>query len=178
MFAENTPDVVGPDSPRQDGRKTRTVYFAGCAWQVPVFWLFCYDLEDLSDYQCDDGSLIPTLVTPLERVRARLAERDGLARSLFPQYVSVWEEWRQAVEKLKRHYLKADMCEIWCIDGGDILKDSLTAALSWLRTGKPKHGLDDLLGVAGISTYDRKTHTFTYDEERACPERYLYGWLE
>ena len=45
--------------------------------------------------------------------------------------------------------------------------DSLTAALSWLRTGKPKRGLDDLLGVAGISTYDRKTHTFTYDEERA-----------
>jgi hypothetical protein len=113
MFAENTPDVVGPDGPRRDGRKTRTVYFAGCAWQVPVFWLFCYDFEDLTDYECDDGALVPTLVTPMERVRARLEERDEPVRSLFPQ----------------------------CIEADGTLKDALTAALSWLRTGHPPEGV-------------------------------------
>lgn len=58
------------------------------------------------------------------------------------------------------------------------LKASLIAVLPWLRTGKLKRGLDDLLDVADISTYNRKTRTLIYDEEYACPEHYLYGWLE
>jgi len=178
LFAENTPDVVGPDSPRRDRRRTKTVFFAGCAWQVPVFWLFCFDSEDLSDYECNDGSLIPTLVSHMDRVRARLAERDALARSLFPQYVSVWEKWRQAVEKIKRTFLKTSLCEIWCLYEDDTyFKNSLSAALDFLR-GEEPDGLEDLVTLAGIMTYDRKTCTFTFDEDRECAEKFLYGWLE
>jgi hypothetical protein len=176
LYAEDIPEL----GKAKRGARRRTFIIGGAAYSVPVFWSFAYDAENLVEYRCeseDGGSfVIPALVSDMESVRRRLEERDALARSLFPQYPAVWEEWRQAVESVRRRYLKADLGEIWCLyEDNDELRGYLAAGLAWLRGG-PKVGLDYLLGMAGIDTYDPKTRTFSYG--KWCPEKFLYGWLD
>lgn len=178
LVAEDSPDLVGPGT-RRDGRgASGTVVFAGCAWQVPVFWSFCFGLEDLGEFRCADGDGVPALVSPMGRVRRRLAERDALARSTFWQHAAAWRTWRAAVEAVPRGYLKTCLSGIWCLyeDPGSLKRD-LTAGLGWLA-GRAPDGLARLTALAGIHAYDRKSGTFTLSPCRECAERFLYGWLE
>lgn len=165
-----------------DGGDALTV--AGCAYQVPVFWLFCFDPGDLSvvpsvpDEGSGESQPIPTLTAAMARVHARLAERERLALRLFGPHADVWREWRAGVESVGRAFLKAEMCEIWClIDDPDGLRRQLASALEWIHRGNGT-ALDDVLGLAGIEGYDRMTGRLHFDPERECAERFLFGWLE
>jgi hypothetical protein len=174
LFAEDTPEL--------DNEECDKFFVAGCAYQVPIFWLFCFDPDNLVEHRVEndegDSDVVPDLVSDMVSVRRRLEERDELARSRFPEHTAIWEEWRQAVESVEQPYLKTDLGEIWCLyQGHDDLLAELTGALAWL-SGGPASGFDDLLSLAGLGTYDRQTRAFTFDPKRDCAERYLYGWLE
>jgi len=179
LFADGDPEplryVRNDDDEFSVTYGKRYVLVAGCAWQVPVFWLFCYDPEDLTIAEAGDDE-IPTLTAPIERVKARLAEREKRARRLFPEHADVWAEWVAAIRKVKRPYLKVEMSEIWCLSP-DTWHDGVASALDWIA-GRSADGLDDVLGVAGISRYDQRTGKLSFDEERECAEKFLYGWLE
>jgi hypothetical protein len=174
LFAQDTPDL--------DGESRDTFFVAGCAYQVPILWLFCFDTDSLTLHRVEndegESALIPDLVSSMASVRQRLAKRDELARAHFPKHTAVWEEWRQAVESVEMPYLKTGLVEIWCLyQDAEGLRRELAGALAWLGGG-PKSGFNDLLSLAGLETYNARTRDFTFDPKRDCAERYLYGWLE
>jgi hypothetical protein len=179
LFANNDPEPLRYELDDDDcfsaGVGKQCVFVAGCAWQVPVFWLFCFDPEDLTLAEAGEDQ-IPTLTAPMQRVKARLAEREKRARSLFPELAGVWTEFVAAVTRVKRKYLKVEMGEIWCLSP-DTWHDGLDNALAWIA-GRSTAGLDDLLGIAGIQRYDHRTGKLSFDEDRECAEKFLYGWLE
>src|SRR5262249_42160398 len=140
-----------------------TVQVAGADGQLPVFWLFCFDVGDIAVVESDDGA-IPALVAEMARVRGRLAERGAMATELFPSHAHAWDEFREAIEAAGRKYLKVDAYEIWLLhdepsDFGRLLKK----ALNW-PASKKAGDLDALLSLAGIEGYDRKTRNFTVPE--------------
>lgn len=174
LFAEDTPAPYDPFAEESDPGAD-TVQVAGAAYQVPAFWLACFDKADIAVVESEEGD-IPQLVSELDRVRSRLAEREVVVKELFPAHAKAWEEFRRAVEAAGRKYLKVDAYEIWMLheeDGefGRLLKK----ALSWFGSRK-KSDLDALLSLAGIEAYDSKAKTFFSGDDD--PERFLYGWLE
>ena len=174
LLADDTPHPPSPEYDDDPGRNP--LFIAGCAFQVPAFWLFCFDAQDLTHYEDADGP-VPTLIAEMDKVRQRLADRDGKARDLFPQHVTVWEEWRKAIDLVDREYLKMDVVELQALcDNEDDLACQLSEALDWFEFGNASE-LEHLLALAGISTYDATTRTFTSDEKRAPPGKFLCGWL-
>jgi len=175
LLADDTPHPPSPEHDDDPGREPLSV--AGCAYQVPAFWLFCFDAHDLTHYE-DAGGPVPTLIAEMDKVRQRLADRDRRARDLFPQHVAVWEEWCKAIDRVDRQYLKMDVIELQMLcDNEDDLACQLSEALDWFEFGNASE-LEHLLALAGISTYDAKTRSFTFDEKEECAEKFLYGWLE
>lgn len=175
LFAEDTAAPYNPLAEKRDPL-ANTVQLAGAAYQIPAFWLFCFDNNDMVEVESEEGK-IPSLVCAMSRVRFRLAERDRAASELFPGHTHAWQEFRKAVEAAGRKYLKIDAYEIWMLpeDPRDFVR-SLKMALNWFASGD-KTDLDALLSLAGIEGYDREAKTFTVFEGDD-PERYLYGWLE
>ena len=112
----------------------------------------------------------------MKRVKARLAEREKRALALFPEHAGVWAEFVAAIREVKRPYLKVEMGEIWCLSP-DTWHDGVASALNWIA-GRSAAGLEDVLGVAGIQRYDERTGKLSFDEDRECAEKFLYGWLE
>src|SRR5689334_1675220 len=130
LFADNDPRPLryeGEGAEVSDG----AVFICGCAYQVPVLWLFCFDPEDLT-----------------------LAERENRARSLFPEHAEVWDEFVEALNAIEPDHLKVEMGEIWCLMDGDELRRQLAAALDWVA-GRSRTGLDELLSLAGVERYDQ-----------------------
>jgi hypothetical protein len=165
LFAEDTPAPYDPIAEESDPG-ANTVQVAGAAYQVPAFWLACFDKADIAVVESEEGD-IPQLVSEMDRVRPRLAEREAAVKELFPSHVAAWDEFRRAVEAAGRKYLKVDAYEIWMIP-----KDTseygrlLTRALNWFAR----------LSLAGIETYDTEAKTFSAGDDD--PERFLYGGLE
>jgi hypothetical protein len=159
--------------------RAKTVFIAGAAYEVPVFWLFCFDPADLATIESAEGDF-PTLVTEMARARARLAARAALAGGLFPAAAGAWEEFRHAVEAAAgRKYLKVDAYEVRMLNADDSRGEFaglLRRALGWFESGE-EASLDALLPLAGIGGYDRESGSFPVSEND-CPERFLYGWLE
>src|SRR5262245_27770559 len=109
LLAEDSPS---PPALQHDGDTVaNTLFVAGCAYQVPAVWLFCFGSDDLSHYQGEAGP-VPALVAEMDKVRQRLADRDRRARDLFPEHEAIWERWRGVIDAIDRQYLKADFCEI------------------------------------------------------------------
>jgi hypothetical protein len=175
LLADDTPHPPSPE--HDDEPETNRLFVAGCAYQVPVFWLFCFGAEDLTHYEDDEGP-VPALIAEMDKVRQRLADRDQRARELFPEHVAIWERWCQAIDAIDRQYLKADVGEIQMLcDDEDELACQLSEALDWFELENDLER-DHLLALAGITTYDAKTRTFTFDEANQRAEKFLYGWLE
>jgi hypothetical protein len=174
LFAENTPDPYDPD--RKPRAKDKSVFIAGAAYQVPVFWLCCFDKSDIAPVEWQNYE-IPQLVSEMAPVRARLAERAALVKKFFPSHTSAWKDFRSAVEKADRKYLKLDGSEIWCLfPNQSAFGELLDKALNWFHS-KKKADLKALFSLAGIEGYDAKTKKFSIPADNA-PERYLYGWFE
>lgn len=112
LYAEDTPSGYNPEAKGHEPQ-ANTLFVAGAAYQIPVYWLFCFDSNtDFVEVKLSDGEY-STLVSPVPAVRKRLAQRDALARALFPEYVADWERWRRVVESVDRQYLKLDPYELW-----------------------------------------------------------------
>src|SRR5262249_22668120 len=79
LFAENTPDPYDPD--RKPRAKDKTVFIAGAAYQVPAFWLCCFDKSDIAPVEWQNYE-IPQLVSEMAPLRSRLAERAALVKEL------------------------------------------------------------------------------------------------
>jgi hypothetical protein len=175
LFGEDTPTPLDPFS-EEDDSQTNTLWVAGAAYQIPAYWLFCFDKSDLTEIESEEGR-IPGLVCRTTAARPHLRTRDGLARELFPEHVPIWRQWRRAIKAVRRKYLKVDAYEIWMLGADEReLGRQLRKALGWFTTDR-KANRDALLLLAGIEGYDRKTKTFPVPEGE-CPERYLYGWFE
>jgi hypothetical protein len=174
LFAEDTPAPYDPFAEVSE-LGTNTLQVAGAAYQVPMFWLCCFDKADIAIVKTQEGD-IPALVSEMARVRSRLAERDDLVKALFPAYIRAWDEFRKAVDLADRKYLKVDAYEIWMLNEEGEFGRLLKKALNWFRS-KKKADQDALLFLAGIEGYDRKTKSFTVPENDD-PEQFLYGWLE
>src|SRR3954451_6608858 len=110
LLAEDDPEPVHPEAERE--RRGKTEFITEGVYRIPVFWLFCFDRGDLVTLTLANGDPLPTLVAGMKKVRRRLAQRDRLARELFPEHVGIWEEWREQNEAVEQRYLKADLCEI------------------------------------------------------------------
>jgi hypothetical protein len=173
LFAEDTPTPFDPFG-EEGAPGANTVQIAGAAYQLPAFWLSCFDKDDIAVIESEEGDL-PALVSELARVRARLGERGALVKGLFPAHAAAWNEFRRAVGGVGRKYLKVDAYEIWLLYEGGEFGRLLKKALNWFRSGK-KADLSALLSLAGIEAYDSKSMNFSADEYD--PECYLYAWLE
>jgi hypothetical protein len=174
LFAEDTSAPYDPLAEKCDPG-ANTVQVAGAAYQIPAFWLACFDTADIAVVESEEGD-IPQLVSELERVRFRLAEREAAVQELFPAHAAAWDEFRCAVEAAGRKYLKVDTYEIWMLeeDDGEFGR-LLKKALSWFRS-RTASDLDALLSLAGIEAYDSESKTFSAGDDD--PKRFLYGWLE
>jgi hypothetical protein len=174
LFVEDTPAPYDPFA-EADDPGANAVQLAGAAYQVPVFWLACFDRADIAVVKSEEGH-IPQLVSELDRVRLRLGEREAVIKELFPAHAAAWDEFRRAVEATGRKYLKVDVYEIWMLneDDGEFAR-LLKKALNWFGSRK-QADLNALLSLAGIEGYDSKAKTFSTGDD--APERFLYGWLE
>jgi hypothetical protein len=174
LFAEDTPAPYDPLAEESEPG-ANTVQVAGAAYQLPPFWLACFDKGDIAVVESEEGD-IPQLVSELDRVRSRLAEREAAVKELFPAHVAAWDKFRRAVEAAGRKFLKVDAYEIWMLseDDGEFGRQ-LKKALNWFESRK-QADLDALLALAGIEAYDSTTKTFSAGGDD--PERFLYGWLD
>ncbi len=178
LVAENTRIPVGPwDEPNDP--KAKTVFVAGAVYQIPAFWLFCFEEPELVDREYE-GEPIPTLVTALKKARQRLKARDPQARELFPAHARIWEGWRQAIDSVERRYLKVDAFEIWQLSPGEgELGGEICLALDWFESDKESElsgtQLAYLLRLAGITKYDPKKRSFPIPKGE-CAEKFLIGY--
>jgi len=172
LFAEDTPT---PYNPSADGSQSgaNTVWVAGAAYQIPAFWLYCFDKANLA-VVVSEGDTIPALVSEMAPVSSRLAEREAVAKEVFPAYGRAWDEFRRAVEAADRKYLKLDACEIFMLYKGNEFGRLLEKALNWFGSRR-ETDLDALLSLAGIDHYNGRTKSFSAGEYDS--EMYLYGWL-
>lgn len=114
----------------------------------------------------------------MKRVRARLKEREKRAVGLFPDHAALWARWREVVELLDRSYLKADLETLLCeVEPPERLRPRLDSALGSISRDD-ESSLVDLLQLAGIENYDRRTGRLSFDPKDQCAEALLYGWLE
>jgi hypothetical protein len=174
LFAEDTPAAYNPEQKGTD-RQANTLHIAGAAYQIPVFWLFCFAEEDFVDVHMSQGRF-STLVTNMGQVRRRLTERDTLAREFFPAHAGIWSHWRAVIEAVDRRYLKLDPYEIWLLYKEDYeLGGMLYNALDWFDPPHDQRDLDFLLGLAGIEDYSRECRAFPI-KKNECPERFLVGF--
>ena len=176
LFAEETPAPYNPLNDTKDAR-TKTLFIAGAAYRIPVFWMFCFAEEDFVEVPLSE-SKFSTLVAPTEAVRRRLDARDTLARDFFPDHADLWLRWRRVIESIDRSFLKLDPYELWmlCKTEGH-LDAELRLALEWF-TCRDDYEFTSLLNLAGIEDYDDATRRMLFDEEHSSPERFLIGWLE
>jgi hypothetical protein len=154
LLAEDSPAPSRAEAaPRT---KSNTVYVASARW-VPVFWMFCFEADDLTDVDLD-GEEVPTLTSPLGAVRERLAARDAVAREWFPGFTDLWGKWRQAVGGLGQRFLKLDSYALSCLGDHRDFAASLFMALD----GAEPIGLDldCLLELAFIEAYDVDKRSF------------------
>lgn len=174
LFAE---DTASPYDPFAEGDEAgaNTLQIAGAAYQIPAFWLACFEKADVAVVASEEGE-IPQLVCEMGRVRTRLAEREPAVKELFPGHAGAWDDFRRAVEAAGRKYLKVDASEIWMLheDDGEFAR-RLRKALNWFGSRK-RADLDALLSLAGIEGYDSKAKTFSAGADD--PELFLCGWLE
>jgi len=176
LFAEDTPAPYNPAKPMKTGG--RFLDIAGAAYQIPVFWMFCFEEEDFVVVRLPRKQSFSTLVAPMKKVRQRLAERDELARGFFPDAAEMWSSWRKTIEAVDRRYLKLDVCEIWVLyKNAKELEKEMKLALDWFDC-KDDYEFTSLLNVAGIEDYDDKTRRVLFDENRWCLEKFLIGWFE
>jgi hypothetical protein len=190
LFAEDTKAAYNPEAESPAGRP---VFIAGAAYQIPAFWLFCFDADgDFAEVHTSAG-LFLTVVAPMKAVRERLAARDPLARRLFPKHTEAWDLWRRVVAGVRRRYLKLDPYEIWQLfdDETDVPYNAVIGdAVDWVcgaagladpaaAIRKTDDDLRSLLSLAGLlGRYDFRRRTVTFDPEAECAERFLYGWYE
>ncbi len=173
LFAEDTPTPYDPFA-EEDKPGANMLIIAGAAYQVPVFWLACFDQDDIAVIESEEGD-IPELVSEMAVVRSRLSEREAMVKDLFPGHAPAWDEFRQAIEGVGQKYLKVDAYEIWLLYEDDEFGHLLRKALNWFRS-REEADLEALLSLAGIEAYNNKTKTFSAGEY--APEAFLYGWLE
>jgi hypothetical protein len=177
LFAEDTPAPYNPAATKKDPQ-AHSVFIAGAAYQIPVFWLFCFEEEDFVVVRLSRKESFSTLVAPMEKVRWRLAERDKLARDFFPEAAEIWSGWRKTIEAIDRSYLKLDVCEIWVLyKNAKELEGEMQLALDWFDC-QEDYEFTSLLGLAGIDDYDDKTRRILFDEKRWCLEKFVIGWYE
>jgi hypothetical protein len=178
LFAEDTPDAYNPMVEESD-EGANTLFVAGAAYQIPVFWLCCFDEENFVDVDLGEDGTLSALVAPMADVRRRLSERHGRVIDLFPAHVAVWKQWRKVIESVDRRFLKLDPCEI-CIlyEDPETLGGEMYEAMEWLDGSGIEAERESLLSLAGIENYDPATRTFSFDEKQECPEKFLFGWLE
>ena len=176
LFAEDTPAPHNPAKPMN--ARAESVYIAGAAYQIPVFWMFCFEEEDFVNVRLSSRQSFSTLVAPMAKVRPRLQARDALALEYFPDGAEIWSGWRKTIEAVDRRYLKVDTCEIWVLyrDNKHFVQE-LQLALDWFDK-QDDYEFTSLLGLTGIEDYDDRTHRVLFDEKRSCLEKFLIGWYE
>jgi hypothetical protein len=154
LLAEDSPTPSRAESAPK--AKYNTVYVASARW-VPVFWMFCFEADDLTDVELD-GEQVPTLTSPMRAVRERLAAREAVAREWFPGFVGLWVKWREAIGRLEQQYLKLDSYALSCMGDHRDFASGLFMALD----GPDPHGLDleYLLDLACIEGYDEAERSF------------------
>ncbi len=178
LLAENTKAPVGPwDEPNDP--KAKTLFIAGAAYQIPAFWLFCFEEPELAEREYE-GEPIPTLVTTLKKARQRLKARDQQARELFPAHSAIWDGWREVIDSVERRYLKVDAFEIWQLYAGEgELGGEICLALDWFDSDEEdtvnRTRLAYLLRLAGITKYDPKKRSFPIPKDE-CAEKFLIGY--
>jgi len=178
LYAENTPTPPSP-YPEPTSKvlkaKSKTVFVASVANRIPVFWLFCFEEDNVVDVSFE-GERFSTVVSDLASVRERLAARDSLAKQWFPEHARLWDRWREVIDSLHRKFLKVDAYPISdCYESDDEWGGSLVNVLDCIahENEYPFDALNMLLGMAGIGNYDPKTHSFR--PARNEPEWCLVG---
>jgi hypothetical protein len=192
LFAEDTKAAYNPEAESASGR---AVHIAAAAYQVPAFWLFCFDSNtDFVEVETSGGSFF-TLVAPMSAVRQRLADRGPLARALFPKHAGAWDLWERVVGGVRRRYFKLDPYEIWLLtdeeDDDTVSYNCLVSdGLDWVtyaakRESPAEHirktddDLQRLFALAGLyGRYDFRRRIIRFDPKTECAERFLYGWYE
>ena len=169
LLAEDSPTPARAAAAR--GAKDNTVHVASARW-VPVFWMFCFEADDLTDVELD-GEQVPTLTSAVSAVRERLAARDAVAREWFPAFAGLWETWRRVVGGLGRQYLKLDSYALSCMGDHRDFASGLFMALD----GPDPHGLDleYLLDLACVQDYDETARSFRPPKGHE-PEGCLVGY--
>ena len=154
LLAEDSPALRGRRPPL--GRSPTRCTSPSARW-VPVFWMFCFEADDLTDVELD-GEQVPTLASPLIAVGKRLAARDAVAREWFPGFAELWGRWRQAIGGLGQKDLKLDSYAVSCVGG----PGTSHPPCSWRMDGPDPHGLDleYLLDLAGVAEYDEEQRSF------------------
>jgi hypothetical protein len=167
LYAHDTPLPFNPDDPGGENDPTPsrpTVDIASAGW-CPVFWCAGFNAtEDMVDVASSEGTF-PAVVAPLESVRARLAERDGLVRDVFPAHIDLWTRWRACIDRVDRLYLHLETYSFASqFTDPDETALPLFAAISWFSPRAKRKPSDvewdftNLLRVAELAGYDPKYH--------------------
>ncbi len=160
-----------PIGPTTEGYDPDTHVLCAASYQIPAFWLFCFDEPSLCEFVVE-GDRIPTALTDTAGARARLANRAPLATELFAAHTNRWEEWVRFVGACEFPYLTLDGYELWTM-GPDEFGTHLQRALRWFVSQSPMDR-ESLFWLAGIDRYD-PTRRVIVREQGECPGRFLQG---
>jgi hypothetical protein len=164
---ENTP--IGPTT---EGYDPDTQVLCAASYQIPAFWLFCFDECNQSEFVAE-GEHIPTAFTDTASARDRLAERAPLATELFAAHRNRWEEWIRFIGACEFPYLTLDGYELWAM-GPDEFAAHLPRALRWFKSGS-QQDQESLFWLAGIERYEPMRRAIVC-EQGECPGRFLQGY--
>jgi hypothetical protein len=164
---------AAPIGPATDYDPDQQVLCAA-SYQIPAFWLFCFNESDLCEIIADDER-IPTALTSTATARKRLMVRAPLAMELFAAHSRRWDEWVRLIDTCEFPYLTLDGYEIWAMEPDEFARH-LPQAVRWFSSRSPSDR-ESLFWLAGIEQYDPSKRAIICGSNDS-PGRYLqgYGW--
>jgi len=169
LIGGNDPAPIGPTT---DGYDPDAQVLCAASYQIPAFWLFCFDESSLCEFVAE-SERIPTALTSTAAARARMAERGPLAVELFAAHASRWTEWVEFIGACQFPYLTLDGYEVWAM-GPDEFAGHLPQAIRWCASRSPADR-GSLFWLAGIERYDPSQQAIVCGRDES-PGRFLQGY--
>ncbi len=131
-------------------------------WTIPILWLSPFVGTDLKTFESIDGDCLGP-VTSLASARSNWLRRRPLLEERFLHDKNVFDQWEQAIGRLKTRYIKVDVTELWLMaeeDEQEEFETDLRGGVRWFETGSDGDFLHLLALLWRQDAYDSVAKAF------------------
>ncbi|WP_395748182.1 hypothetical protein [Prosthecobacter sp.] len=144
----------------------------GGKYQLPIFWLSLFTLEDVRVHHIDDNTTVLTLVCRKNIALQNLEKHRPGILEMFPGYTAHWDSWEQFAQNASASYFKVDATELWDLDP-ESFDSMLSSAVRWFES-REDSDFEQLLSLGALN-YNAELRSATLGNSPVTGEN-LYGY--